>query len=187
MAFGLDLLVSLVGVLILAQHTWALRGHFVSDRTTGGANLILIAAGVSCLLMLGLTWLLEQPIVPPLAGLACMGLSLAVFWSAVKASRQARLRYAFDNALPSSVVTAGPYKYIRHPFYTAYMAFWFAWAIAVWSIWALVPAATMAALYLIAARFEEKLLSSSGLSSAYVQYKSQTGMFWPAFRTGKRG
>lgn len=179
MALVLDLLVTLVALAIFGQHVWALRGHFASDRMTGGARTISASALLSIVILLILTWTVEQPAAAQLAGIAVMAASLALFWAAVRASAQARLRFAFDEALPTTLVTIGPYNHVRHPFYTSYLMYWLAWALSVWSPWALVPVVVMAALYTIAARYEENLLSNSEMSGAYTDYKKRVGMFVP--------
>ena len=181
MAFVLDLLVSLVGLGVFGQHVWALRGHFASSTMTGGARAISGGALLAFLVMLLLLWTLDQPIGAQLVGIVIMVASLALFWAAVRASSAARLRFAFDEALPQSLVTIGPYQRIRHPFYSSYLVFWLGWAIATWSPWALLPVAIMATLYTIAARYEENLLSRSEMAPAYAAYRQQAGLFWPKF------
>ena len=182
MEFALDLIVTLTGLAVFAQHIWALRGHFASDRMTREARIISVAALATCLVMVLLVWQAPQPLLAQFIGLAIMAGSLAVFWGAVRASRAARLRFAFDSALPERLVTTGPYRVVRHPFYVSYLLFWFGWALASWSAWALLPLATMATLYLIAARYEEKLLATSDMAEAYAAYQRETGLFWPKIR-----
>lgn len=179
MAFVLDLLVSALGLGVFAQHVWALRGHFASDKMSSGARVISAGAIISCLIMLLLLWQLAQPPAAQLIGMLIMAASLLLFWGAVRASSRARLRFAFDNALPQALVTDGPYRRIRHPFYASYLIFWAGWALATWSPWALAPVAIMSALYIIAARHEETLLGNSAMSQAYDKYRTQAGLFWP--------
>jgi protein-S-isoprenylcysteine O-methyltransferase Ste14 len=177
--FLVDVLVTVVGLGVFGQHIWALRGHFASDRMTGGARLISAGALASCLTMLVLLWTMDQPLAAQLTGIVLMAGSLTLFWTAVQASNAARLRFAFDDALPKSLVTMGPYRRIRHPFYASYLIFWFGWAVATWSPWALLPVIVMATLYTIAARHEEALLGGSEMGQAYAQYRTQAGLFWP--------
>ena len=182
MAFALDVIVTLTGLAVFAQHIWALRGHFASDSMTGQARVISAAALATCLVMIILVWLVAQPPLAQLGGLALMVGSLTIFWSAIRASRAARLRFAFDSALPEKLGTTGPYRVVRHPFYVSYLLVWLGWALASWSAWALLPVATMVALYLIAARYEEKLLATSDMAEAYAAYQRETGLFWPKIR-----
>lgn len=183
MAFALDLIVTLTGLAVFGQHIWALRGHFASDSMTGQARIISVAALTTCLIMIILVWQVAQPSPAQFAGFAVMAGSLAIFWAAIRASRAARLRFAFDSALPEHLVTTGPYRFVRHPFYVSYLLFWLGWALASWSAWALLPLAAMATLYTIAARYEEKLLSSSGMAEAYAAYRQKAGLFWPKIRS----
>jgi steroid 5-alpha reductase family enzyme len=180
-AFGLDLVVTFVGLAVFGQHVWALRGHFASERMTGGARVISLGALTACLALLLLLWYRAQDLGVQVIGIAVMVASLALFWAAVRASREAKLRFAFDDALPRSLVTIGPYAQIRHPFYASYLVFWIGWGIAVWSIWALVPILVMAALYTVAARYEENLLGASDMATDYAEYRQRAGMFWPKF------
>ena len=89
---------------------------------------------------------------------------LALFWWAIVTSRKARLRFAFAPDDPHSLLTDGPYGYVRHPFYTSYIIFWIGWGIATWSIWAVVPVAGIAILYVFAALDEEKKFSRTPLA-----------------------
>ncbi|KKB85042.1 S-isoprenylcysteine methyltransferase [Devosia limi DSM 17137] len=181
MQFALDSIVSIVALGIFGQHIWALKGHFASDRMTGGARTISAGALLTCLIMLILVWRLDHPAAAQVAGVAIMLLSLSLFWAAVKASEAAKLRFAFDAALPRQLVTTGPYRRVRHPFYASYLIFWLGWAVATWSIWSLLPVAIMAALYTIAARYEETLLGKSAMASDYAAYRERAGLFWPRF------
>lgn len=181
MELVLDLAVSAIGLAVFAQHVWALRGHFASSSMEGGARLISFGAIASCLVMLVLVWTGDQPLVAQLVGIVVMPASLILFWAAIRASRAARLRYAFDTALPQQLVTEGPYRTIRHPFYTSYLVFWAGWAVAAWSLWAVIPVVFMATLYTRAALYEENLLGKSDMGPAYAAYRKQAGLFWPKF------
>jgi len=171
--------VTLVSLATLAQHGWAYRGHFVSDAMPGGAivlTLIVIVAGCDELWAL---WTGPRLIAAMVIGLVLQVASLWLFWRTIAASRAARLRLAFDPALPGSVLRDGPYRLVRHPFYTSYMLFWFGWSIAAWTLWALPPLVLMLAIYVIAARGEEGRFSRSPFAADYAAYRRQAGMFWP--------
>lgn len=185
----LDLLVTAVGIGTLAQYTWSMRAHFHSPRMPDGAKIIsavVIAAGLFFTVVL---WTRVQPVAALLLGLALQLCSLALFWSAIRASRRARLRFAFDADNPDSLVTEGPYRYVRHPFYSSYILFWIGWGIASWSVWALVPVVGIIVIYVVAARDEEAKFARTELSAAYAAYRQRTGLFWPLPSTlfGPRG
>ena len=89
------------------------------------------------------------------------------------------LRLAFDAENPDTLVMEGPYKYLRHPFYTSYLIFWVGWAIAIWSPWTLLPLAVLVSIYVVAAKGEEQKFSNSPLAAQYEAYRKRAGMFWP--------
>ena len=177
----LDLAITVLGLGIFGQHVWALKSHFASDRMTSGARIISLGALFTCAIMLWLVWGREQPVVAQLVGAAIMALSVVLFRAAVTASEAARLKYAFDPALPEQLVTEGPFGRVRHPFYASYLLFWSGWAVATWSFWSVLPLAILAVLYTIAARYEESLLGSSDMAADYSTYRQRAGFFWPKF------
>ena len=182
MAFFLDLLVSVLSLAIIAQYTWSMRAHFHSASMPPGAMLISAVVIATSLFFLGILWLERQPIGAKLAGFILEIASLALFWWAITASRAAKLRFAFDADNPDSLVTEGPYWYVRHPFYTSYAIFWVGWGIATWSIWAVIPVAGLIAIYVIAARGEERRFSTTALADSYDVYRQRTGFFWPRLK-----
>jgi protein-S-isoprenylcysteine O-methyltransferase Ste14 len=105
--------------------------------------------------------------------------SAALFVWAIRASRAAKLTYIFDGGLPQGLATDGPYKYVRHPFYTSYIVFWSGWALATGSIWSFIPVLCLTAFYVRAASQEEKLLMAAPFSKAYREYRSRTGFMLP--------
>ena len=78
-----------------------------------------------------------------------------------------------------SLVTSGPYRYVRHPFYTSYLIFWTGLALGTWSLWAVPVLIVMLVLYAVAARSEEGKFSRTEMSADYAAYRARTGMFWP--------
>lgn len=179
MQLALDILVSAVSLAVVGSYTWSLRGHFASPKMPPGALLISAVVVVTSLFFLFLVWTRHQGSQAQIIGIAVEIAGAALFWSAISASRTARLRAAFDEVNPHSIVTSGPYRYLRHPFYTSYLIFWCGWAIAASSAWALAPVAIFTVIYIAAARVEEKKFSTSPLAAEYEAYKSRAGFFWP--------
>lgn len=179
MGYVIDLVVSALSVAVVVQYTWALRAHFSSKKVPSGTMLISVVVLATTATFVALTWSGEQPWPVQIVGLIIELAGLALFWAAIKASRSARLRLAFDAENPHSFVTEGPYKYLRHPFYTSYLIFWIGWAIAVWSAWALIPVAVITTIYVVAAKGEERKFSNTPMAQAYAEYKRRTGFFWP--------
>jgi len=179
MELVLDGVVTAVSLTVVVQYTWALRAHFSSKKVPSGTVLISIVVLATTAIFLALLWLQSQPWLVQIVGVAIELAGLGLFWAAIKASRAARLRLAFDTENPDSIVTDGPYRYLRHPFYTSYLIFWIGWGIAVWSAWALPPLAALVAIYAVAARGEERKFSNTPMAEAYSAYKRRAGFFWP--------
>lgn len=178
----LDGLVTLVSGAVVGAYIWSVRNHFASDVMPSGARVIAAAVTASTIIMLALTWLVSQPLPAQLAGLAIQLFSVWIFYAAIQASRQARLRFVFDPEHPHSLVEQGPYRLVRHPFYLSYSIFWFGWAIATWSVFAIPSVIVLIWLYIAAARLEERNFEASPLSSDYAAYKARTGFFLPGLR-----
>lgn len=181
METALDICVSVVSLVVVAFYTWSLRGHFSSKKMPDGAKIISLAVTATTVFFLYLTWWHPQPVLGQSVGLVFELVAAGLFWWAIIASRQARLRFAFDAENPHSLVMTGPYRFLRHPFYTSYIVFWSGWALATWSVWSIVPVAFFVAIYVSAARTEERKFAATPLAHDYEAYRSRTGFLWPRF------
>jgi protein-S-isoprenylcysteine O-methyltransferase Ste14 len=124
-------------------------------------------------------WREAQPVSPRLAGLGLQTASLALFLAAIRATRGARLRVAFDRGQSIALIDTGPYRYVRHPFYLSYTLFWIGCAAATISPISVLFAAVLVGLYATAAYVEEKRFLASSLSEQYADYRRRTGSLWP--------
>lgn len=179
MNVALDIAVTCLSVVVVGLYTWSLRGHFSSPRMPSGMKLVSAAVTLTTLLFLYLTWSRPQPAAAQLLGLALQLGATALFWWAISASRRAKLRFAFDPDKPDSLVTIGPYRYVRHPFYTSYIVFWSGWAIATWSAWAALPVVAFIVIYIVAAKGEEGKFAATPLAAEYEAYRRRTGFLIP--------
>lgn len=179
MDFALDLAVSVVSVAVVGFYAWSLRGHFSSPKMPDGTKVISAAVTTTTLFFLFLIWLRPQSAAMQIVGLLIELAAAAMFWWAISASRNARLRYAFDPEGPRGLVTSGPYHYLRHPFYTSYVIFWAGWATATGSIWAIVPVVAFVVIYLTAAKDEERKFANSPMAADYDAYRRRTGLLFP--------
>lgn len=179
MEFVLDIATVAVGSAVVAAQIWATRKHFHSETMPVGAAVIGIGVITSWALFSVLTLAGDQPVEFVLAGLAVQIASGMLFWQAVAATRAARLRYVFDTQAPHRLVTAGPYRLVRHPFYTSYIMLWAGWALATASPWALPPLLFLTAAYCLAARREEASFSGTPLAAQYEAYRRAAGFMLP--------
>ena len=171
--------VLLLGVVPFVAFSWALKGHF---RSTGA-----MPAGmkvISVLSLIAMLWFAYRLFAGPpskawpLAG-SLFVLALAIFGWAVGATRHRPPTLAFDRDQPALLYSHGPYRYVRHPFYLAYLTFWAGTAVATPGLLGWVAPMVMLLLYSDAARREERKFARSGLAGAYDNYKKQAGMFLP--------
>jgi protein-S-isoprenylcysteine O-methyltransferase Ste14 len=168
----------------LGLHAGAAKAHFTSPdgippRLKLISGLFLVFAATS------LRILTIAPIDPESAAVAiCLYVLAAIlFFSAIGANRHRPLTVAFTNDAPGHLVTAGPYRYIRHPFYSSYCFTWLAGAVASHSPMQFGIFLCMGLIYVWAAQYEEGKFATSELSSEYAQYRTRTGMFLPKWRT----
>ena len=109
--------------------------------------------------------------------------SLVLFLWTRRTSQEADLSYVFSDDIPQLHLTKGPYLYIRHPFYTSYLAFWIGLLVYSFSMYSLALTVIIFVLYRDAASDEERKFMHSGLSFQYSRYKRTTGMFLPKLMT----
>lgn len=175
-----------VAAIVLALATfagfiWAVRRFFIAPEVPQ-PGMRAIALGGTVTMALHLAALLGAPPVMPFVealGVLFYGASLALFWSAVQANRSQPPTLAFSDDEPEHLVTAGPYRLIRHPFYAAYLAAWVGGLLASGHPLLLPTVVGMGALYVRAARLEEAKFADSRLAAAYAAYKRRAGMFLP--------
>lgn len=175
----MDSVIIVTALATLAAYVWSLKRHFVAGDMSGGARVVSAGVVLTAILYLFLTLWGDQPVWAQAIGLALQLAAGALFFWAITASREARLDFAFTPEKPRGLVETGPYRHIRHPFYTSYIIFWTGWALATWSAYALLALIILIALYVVAARAEEEKFSQSPLAPAYAAYKRRAGFFWP--------
>jgi protein-S-isoprenylcysteine O-methyltransferase Ste14 len=158
----------------------ALRRNF--SCPSGVPPMMRALAGCGLLATLtDIVVLLTSQLMPvrSLIGIGLLILSQLLFRAAVNATSEYKLSLAFSSDMPSSLNKSGPYRYIRHPFYTAYSLTWFAVVVASAHIAAVGALLVMAAFYFTAAWREERKFLRSPLADAYRDYQRFTGMFFP--------
>jgi protein-S-isoprenylcysteine O-methyltransferase Ste14 len=175
----------LTAISYFVSLSWGVRGHFrLAGRMELGMRLTTI------LTLAAFAWFLFDrfeaargrgtiPAAADIAGTILTIANLVLFWWAVRVTRTRRLTLAFSTDEPDFLNTAGPYAWVRHPFYISYVTFWLATALESpgWAHW-IVPVG-MAGLYARAARMEEAKFASSRLAAQYEAYKKKAGMIVP--------
>lgn len=105
--------------------------------------------------------------------------SAILFKWALRSINNKNLGLAFSGIVPGEVVQHGPYRFVRHPLYTAYSIFWASCAVLSASPIVAVLAALIFLFYILAARSEERDLMGSGLAPTYGSYRQRTGLMTP--------
>lgn len=164
--------------ICFAAFVWGVKAHF---RSTGDmpAGMKLTSA-LSTALFIAFLWNLHDGASNLwLLALTLFTASFATFAAAIAASRKTPPTLAYDDDSPNFLLNHGPYRYVRHPFYLAYVLFWFGTAIATHGLAGWLAPAIMTTLYVHAATREERKFANSELAAAYAAYRTRAGLFWP--------
>src|SRR4051812_42128283 len=101
---------------------WAIKSVFESS----GGHLswrMRVLSGLGSMFFIAQLSALASPCgdlrVVRLGGLALFVSSLVLFWCCVPIARQHKLKLAYSHSEPTELVIRGPYRWIRHPFYSA--------------------------------------------------------------------
>jgi protein-S-isoprenylcysteine O-methyltransferase Ste14 len=182
-----NLLVIAAYTSCMASFSWAMRRFFVKSTQPFNIEqrLIIYLGGLWAILQIAALCVAPplEPLPTALSLLLCFT-SLAIFWSAVQANRAQPLNWAFEPDKPRHLTAAGPYRWVRHPFYLSYMLCWVAPALATASLALLIPGTVMFILYWRASSREEDNFLNSPIAPQYRSYQAQAGRFWPKWHLG---
>src|SRR5262249_12505301 len=123
----------LLAVMCFVSFAWAIAGHFIkSDGGTPGPmrTLSVLGAVFTALQLFAIVRADGFHLVGSILGTGLYLASLSLFWWTVVTTRRTRLTLAFSSDKPRYLLRSGPYKFIRHPFYTSYTLFWLAGLVA---------------------------------------------------------
>lgn len=118
-------------------------------------------------------WSSQFPLAPQLAGVvvAVLGQDVLLTWSmAANAFFAQTVRIQKDRG--QTVVTGGPYRYVRHPGYVGSILFQIATPLMLGSLWAFIPAGLAALLLVVRTALEDKTLLEE--LDGYEEYAQQT-------------
>jgi protein-S-isoprenylcysteine O-methyltransferase Ste14 len=162
---------------------------------TAGANIFMVPklrdngamlgqisfiSGMVCVLVMGLFYSLLVPAAVCGAILAVAAVMLYEWTRRTVVDRNFYVGLAGE--VPPAVCDAGPYHFVRHPFYLSYMVAFVAVAVAFPSLIVAGVCLANIGLFVHMALDDERVLSSSSLGADYTSYKSRVGMFLPRVR-----
>ena len=178
---ALQLTAFVLSVLTLGSFLWAALFYFktADGGASNGKRLITFLGGAG--ILLNLVWIYKYPkndVTFLILGTVLYLVSFFIFWWATISFGTSRPSFAGSNKSPMTINTRGPYRWVRHPFYSSYTIAWMAGAIT--SNWLLlVYVLVMYLVYLKMALNEEALILSGPSSEEYLEYKRHSGMFLP--------
>lgn len=155
----------------------------IDGPTPPGVRLIELASAAS--IASGTLLIATRPashaLFDPLALLSVV-VSAAVFAWGVHAVGRLALTAAFSADTPQRLLTHGPFRFTRNPFYTAYLLGHAVPLLATRSAWALPALAVMAGIYFAAVRAEEQKFLATPLADSWRAYALRTGRFLPRLK-----
>ena len=175
------LIVSIVLTLLLvAPFQWFMgagRATFVVRQPDAGAlwGQLSFLSGIGVLAWTGLFGGLAID-AGTLGALALMAAAVALYEWARRTVGPQRLHVGLSGRVPGAVMEDGPYRWLRHPFYLAYLLAFGALALAMRSRPGTVDALANGGLFVGMALHDEAALARSPLADAYAAYRRRVGL-----------
>lgn len=94
-----------------------------------------------------------------------------IIWWALAVNRYAARWARIQTDRAQSVVTSGPYRFVRHPMYAAVILLFISMALGLGSWWALIPAGSIGVIFVIRTALEDRMLHEE--LAGYREYASQ--------------
>lgn len=105
--------------------------------------------------------------------------SFGLLYFATYQHRSTRMQFAFSKSEPQSITTTGPYKYLRHPIYAAYILGWIAGFIKTEAMLVLPPILVLVGVYIKAIYKEEAEFLNGKTALEYTKYMVATHRLIP--------
>lgn len=171
-------------IAIVLSLLWARFRFFKMTSGTPRLSAIVYDATVATQIITTLVLMLTTsgnslPLVA--ASIVLYALSLILFWWSIFTAK--KLDFAFSNEV-GSIVTTGPFRIVRHPFYSSYVLAWLGSTFLFNSLILWITLAYLIAFYFLSARKEEGVILKSVYSKEYKKYIQDVGMFLPRIKNG---
>ena len=111
-----------------------------------------------------------------LAAMCALSLALAIFWWGIRTT--SNLKFALSKNV-GQIITTGPFRIVRHPFYLSYFLTWLTSAM-IFNLSVLwISLTLLSSFYIVSAKVEESIILRSIHAKTYQKYKTEVGMFFP--------
>lgn len=173
-----------VGLGILVINTVIVPKELIAERGQPGDNVkrwdrvVATLAGLATLgvpIVAGLDerfgWSSQMIPVVHLTGLTFFALGQGLFSWAMASNKYFSTAVRIQTDRGHTVATSGPYRYVRHPGYTGYIVSFLGMALALGSLWAIIPAGLIACLLVVRTALEDRTLQDE--LSGYKDYAQQ--------------
>jgi protein-S-isoprenylcysteine O-methyltransferase Ste14 len=144
---------------------------------------ISFISGMVCVLVMGLFHGLLLPLA--LCGCTFALCSVLLYEWSRRTVVDRNFYVGLAGEVPPAVCDAGPYRYVRHPFYLSYMVAFVGVAVAFPSLIVVAVCLINVGLFVYMAVDDERVLLQSPFASDYKSYKLRVGMFLRRFKRSK--
>ncbi len=171
-----------VFVCIVLSLIWARFRFFKMTSGTPRLSALLYDATVATQIIVTIILMLTTSgkMLPLVAASFCLyAISFSLFWWSIFTAKQ--LDFAFSNEV-GNIVTTGPYRIVRHPFYVSYILAWFSNTLLFNSLILWITLLYLIAFYVLSAKKEEGVILKSVYSDEYRKYIQNVGMFLPRMK-----
>jgi protein-S-isoprenylcysteine O-methyltransferase Ste14 len=162
---GVGLGILAVNALVMSPELIAERGRFGEEGTREWDKVIatiIILPTLALPLMAGLDerfgWSPDLDTVIHITGLILLVLGQGLFTWGMVANKFFSTSVRIQMERDHTVVSSGPYQYVRHPGYVGMIVGWFATSLLFGSLWSLIPAGIAACLLVVRTSLEDKTL-----------------------------
>ncbi|MBU0705191.1 MAG: isoprenylcysteine carboxylmethyltransferase family protein [Chloroflexi bacterium] len=162
---GVGVGILIINVLVMPPELIAERGRTDRGGVKGWDRLISSLIAIPSLglpIVAGLDerfgWSPQLALMLHLIGLAFIALGQGLFTWGMTANKFFSTAVRIQEERGHTVASEGPYRYVRHPGYVGYIIALFATALALGSLWALVPAVLATCLFVVRTALEDKTL-----------------------------
>jgi len=164
--------------IVFVRQLWVAGSTFKIIRSEG-RRLEHLAIPASIMMVAWLSGSISPGVWTVAAGCGVAACSLVLLeWSRMSIRGQF-FSYLFSHDVPGFLWTAGPYAYVRNPFYASYLLAYASAVIMVRSLAMILLFGGMFVFYSAAALKEERKFARSPLAAEYEAYKQRTGRFIP--------